>query len=287
MPLATLAGIPVMIGLAGLYPWTHPPPDLVNLWYLNPAAFYLRYACYVVLWNLLAAFALLAPRRGADPIAPALSWLSGIALILLAFSASFAAIDWILSLEPKFWSSIFPMIAGAGWFDSGMAIVLLAVVFGAPDGDRRRRQTADLAQILLATTIFWAYVEFMQFLIIWEEDLKSEIDWYLHRYDSDWQPAMFVAVALGFFAPLLILLWGPAKRSRAAVTLAALCICLGHLAATWWLVLPVLDGSPPFWLAAAAIIAPGALLLLLFLGALRYGPIGSHGGARTWKADYG
>jgi hypothetical protein len=173
MPLATLAGIPVMLGLSSLYSWTNPSPDLVNLWYLNPWAFYLRYACYVVLWNLLAAFALLGRRREAEPIAPALSWLSGIALILLAFSASFAAIDWILSLEPKFWSSIFPMIAGAGWFDSGMAIVVLAVVFGAPQGDRQRHQIADLAQILLATVIFWAYVEFMQFLIIWEEDLKT------------------------------------------------------------------------------------------------------------------
>jgi hypothetical protein len=287
MPLATLAGIPVMLGLNSLYSWTHQSQDLVNLWYLNPWAFYLRYACYVVLWNLLAAFALLGPRHEAEPIAPALSWLSGIALILLAFSASFAAIDWILSLEPKFWSSIFPMIAGAGWFDSGMAVVVLTIVVAAPGGDKRRQHIADLAQILLATVIFWAYVEFMQFLIIWEEDLKSEIDWYLHRYDSEWQPAVFVAISLGFFAPFLILLWGPTKRSRAAVALAALCVLFGHIAAKWWLVMPVLDKGPPFWLAAAALVALGPLMLLLFLGALRYGPVLAHGGARAWEADHG
>src|SRR4051812_30747053 len=287
MPLATLAGIPAFIDLGNLYSWTRPSPDLVNLWYLNPPAFYLRDACYVVLWNLLAAFALLGPRREAEPIAPALSWLSGVALILLAFSASFASIDWILSLQPKFWSSIFPMIAGADWFDSGMAIVALAVVLGAPSGEKQRHQIADLAQILLATVIFWAYVEFMQFLIIWEEDLKSEIDWYLRRYDSDWQPAVFVAIALGFFAPFLILLWGPGKRSRAAVALAALCVLFGHIAAKWWLVMPVLAESPPFWLAAAAIVALGPLMLLLFLGALCYGPVWAHGGAGAWKADHG
>ena len=287
MPLATLAGVPALIGLDSLYSWTHPSPDLVNLWYLNPPAFYLRYACYVVLWNLLAAFALLGPRREAEPIAPALSWLSGIALILLAFSASFAAIDWILSLQPKFWSSIFPMIAGAGWFNSGMAIVVLTVALAAPSGDRSRQQLADLAQILLATTIFWAYVEFMQFLIIWEEDLKSEIDWYLKRYDSDWQPAVFIAIALGFFAPFLILLWGPGKRSRAAVALASLCVLFGHIAAKWWLVLPVLEEAPPFWLAAAAIVALGPLMVLLFLGALRFGPVRAHGGIGAWKAGHG
>jgi hypothetical protein len=276
-----------MIGLGSLYSWTNPSPDLVNLWYLNPWAFYLRYACYVVLWNLLAAFALLGPRREAEPIAPALSWLSGIALLLLAFSVGFAGIDWILSLQPKFWSSIFPMIAGAGWFNSGMAIVVLAVVLGAPAGEKRRGQIADLAQLLLATTIFWAYVEFMQFLIIWEEDLKTEIDWYLRRYESGWDPALYVAIALGFFAPFLILLWGPTKRSRAAVGLAALCVLLGHIAGRWWQVLPALDGSTPFWLAAAAIIALGPLMLLLLLGALRYGPVRAYGGARAWEAKHG
>jgi hypothetical protein len=65
-----------------------------------------------VLWNLLAAFALWGPRQEAEPIAPAPSWLSGVGHILLAFSAAFASVDWILSLEPMFWSSIFPMIAG-------------------------------------------------------------------------------------------------------------------------------------------------------------------------------
>ena len=140
---------------------------------------------------------------------------------------------------------------------------------------------------MLAAVIFWAYVEFMQFLIIWEEDLTSEIDWYLRRYAGDWEPALFIAIALGFFAPFLILLSGPGKRSRAAVALAALCVLLGHVAAKWWLVLPVLDDSPPFWLAAAAMLALGPLMLLLFLGALRYGPVSAHLGARAWKADHG
>ena len=125
MPIASLAGIPAFIGLHELYSWTHPAPSLGNTFYLNPNAFLLRYAIYIVLWNLLAAFALWGPRQEAEPIAPALSWLSGVGLILLAFSAAFASIDWILSLEPTFWSSIFPMIAGSGWFNTGLALVLL------------------------------------------------------------------------------------------------------------------------------------------------------------------
>ena len=194
MPLASLAGIPAFIGLHQLYSWTHPAPSLGNTSYLNTHAFLLRYAAYIVLWNLLAAFALWGPRQDGEPIAPALSWLSGLGLILLAFSAAFASIDWILSLEPAFWSSIFPMIAGSAWFNTGLALMLFVVAVIPALGDRHRGQMADIAAILLATTILWAYVDFMQFLIIWEENLKSEIPWYLLRIGGPWVGALFVSV---------------------------------------------------------------------------------------------
>ena len=84
MPLTTLAGIPAFIGLHDLYSWTHPAPGLGNTFYLNIDAFLLRYVVYILLWNLLAAYALWAPRYGAEPIAPTLSWLSGLGLVLLA-----------------------------------------------------------------------------------------------------------------------------------------------------------------------------------------------------------
>ena len=137
MPLAVLAGVPALIALHELYSWTHPAPSLGNTFYLNPEFFLFRYVLYAVLWNLLAGYALWAPRGEATPIAPALSWLSGIGLLVLAFSASFAAIDWILSLEPTFWSSVFPMIAGAGWFNTGLALVVLVVALSAPRPPRR------------------------------------------------------------------------------------------------------------------------------------------------------
>ena len=183
MPLATLAGIPAFVDLDAVYVWTHPAADLANVFYLNPAAFFIRYGFYVILWNLLAAYALLGPRRGGFPIAPALSWISGMGLVALALSASFAAIDWILSLEPKFWSSAFLYAQAASWFNTGMALVLLIVAAVGWPGVQRRAHMADLARILLATTIFWAYIEFIQFLIIWEANLKTEIPWYLKRLE--------------------------------------------------------------------------------------------------------
>jgi hypothetical protein len=273
MLLATLAGIPAFIGLHDLYSWTHPAPSLGNTFYLNTNGFLSRYAVYIVLWNLLAAYALWAPRDGAAPIAPGLSWLSALGLIVLAFSASFAAIDWIMSLEPAFWSSIFMMTAGASWFVTGLALVLLVIAIGGLAPGSRRGHMADLATILLATTIFWAYVEFIQFLVIWEENLKNEIPWYLTRITSVWEPAIFVAVAFGFFVPFFALLTQPGKRSRGVVATVCFLILISRIADKWWQVLPEFHKAGPFWLDVGAILALGGLMLLLFFSWLRSGGV--------------
>jgi hypothetical protein len=286
MPLATLAGAAAFIGLNSLYDWTLPAPGLANVFYLNPTDFLIRYGIYVVLWNLLAAFALWAPRERGQPIPAALSWISAVGLIALAFSASFAAIDWILSLEPNFWSSVFPYTQGASWFNTGVATVLLtAAMLGRPT-DKRREHMSDLARILLATTIFWAYVEFMQFLIIWEENLKSEIPWYLKRVHSDWHPAINVSVGLGFVVPFLVLVWTPSKRNRAVVAAVCGSILISRLANTWFLVMPEFEDQGPFWLDVAAVLALGGAMVLLFTWSLRYTHQLAAAGGSVWTSDH-
>jgi hypothetical protein len=284
MPIATLAGIPAFLGLRALYSWTHPAPDLGNTFYLNGAAFVLRYAIDIVLWNLLAVFALWGPRAGAAPVARGLSWLSALGLILLAVSAGFAAIDWILSVEPAFWSSVFPLIAGASWFNTGLALILLAAAAATPED--RRRHIADLAAILLATTIFWAYVEFVQYLIVWEEDLRREIPWYLLRLHGIWVPALFVAVGLGFLLPFFLLLWAPVKRSRGAVASVCAAILVSRIAYCWWLLLPAYPRQGPFWLDAGAVLALGGLVLLAFRAGLRRG-VWLPPAAQRWQTGHG
>jgi len=285
IPLASLAGIPAFVDLNALYSWTHPAADLTNVFYLNPAAFFVRYAIYVTLWNLLAAYALFGPRAGGLPIAPALSWISGVGLVVLALSASFAAIDWILSLEPKFWSSIFPYTQAASWFNTGMALMVMVVAaidWPAADG---RAHMADLARILLATTIFWAYVEFIQFLIIWEENLRTEIPWYLKRFDSAWLPATYVAAGLGFVVPFFVLLWAPSKRNRPVIVAVCICIFVSRIANTWLLVMPEFNPPTPLWLDAAAWLALGGGIALLFACGWRYAARLRRIGVTSWASN--
>jgi hypothetical protein len=273
--------------LHDLYSWTHPAPSLGNTFYLNTNAFLLRYAVYIVLWNLLAAYALWAPREGGAPIAPSSSWLSGFGLTALAFSASFATIDWIMSLEPSFWSSIFMMTVGASWFNTGLAFVLLVIAAAGLAPGSRRSHMADLAAILLATTIFSAYVEFIQFLVIWEGNLSDEIPWYLTRITSVWERAVFVAVVLGFFGPFFALLTHPGKRNRSVVAAVCFGILISRIANKWWLVLPEFHNAGPFWLDVGAIFALGGLMMLLYFAALRYGSWSPSGAAPVWKARHG
>ena len=123
--------------------------------------------------------------------------------------------------------------------------------------------------------MFWAYVEFMQFLIIWEGGLEERDRMVSAASQRRGCRRLYVAIALGFFVPFLVLLWHPAKRSRAVLAIVCLLMLVGHAAGKWWLVLPMFDTCPPFWLDVAAIVALGALMLLLFSSraALRADPV--------------
>jgi hypothetical protein len=205
----------------------------------------------------------------------------------LALSVSFAAIDWIMSLEPTFWSSAFPYAQGASWFNTGMAAVLLTIALIGWPSTERRRHMVDLSRILLATTIFWAYIEFVQFLIVWEENLRLEIPWYLKRLHPAWRPAIYVSAGLGFLIPFFALLWSPSQRSRAIVGTVCTCILISRLAHIWLQVMPEFTPSAPFWLDVAAVFALGGVMVLLFVSHLRHaGPLVA-ADRPIWTADHG
>ncbi len=275
MPVASVAFLPVLAGLGYLYAWSRPGAPPGNAFYLNDGFFIGRYAVYVVIWNALAAYVLLVPRSDRDGVSGSLSWGSGVGLVLLAFSVSFAAIDWVLSLEPHFWSSIFGMIFSAGAFNTGLALVLLVIALRGPVapsvGQPYRDHLADLAAILLATSIFWAYVEFCQFLIIWEENLHGEIPWYLRRMADGWGAVMYAVAAVGFFVPFFVLLWGPSKRSRATVAGICALILLARVMNVWWWILPEFPDIGFGWFEMAAVFVLGGLCMLIFLARLQYG----------------
>lgn len=264
LPLFIILFLPVPIaGLGDLYSWAQPGIAPPNGFYLNIGGFVGRAAAYFVVWILFALIALSRAVSGALATESAGSWLSGIGLVATGFAISFAAIDWVMSLEPRWYSSMFGLLIAASLFNTGFAFfVLMSLVRGVAAADADLRSA--LAHILLASTLFWAYCEFMQFLIIWEEDLVAEIPWYLRRLRHAWG-AVAVTIVLGrFVVPFFTLIFRPLKRDpRVLGGIAALLLAMAQLYC-WILVLPAAPGGFT-WIVLPATIAIGGFFAALFL----------------------
>jgi hypothetical protein len=253
LPVAALAFIPILLSLPLLYPWARPEEaeKLANTFYLNTPFFLARSAVYFVTWALLAVLA----GRGTSFAAPG--------LIVMGVTATFASFDWLMSIEPEWGSSIYGLLV-----ISGALLTALAAAALMPAGENARK---DLGSLLTAGILLWAYLSFMQFLIVWEGDLPTEITWYLKRIEGGWGWAALAIVLGQGLLPFLALLWPPIKRSRWG--LAAVCglLLAAHLLESWWLVLPGLDVPEMTWFAPAATLAIGGLSAALF----------------TWRLDAG
>ncbi len=266
-PLFILLFLPLIAAGHDLYPWLaaqhgHAPR---NRWYLNPGFFYLRAGVYFLVWNGFAAWRLLRPETARG------QWLSGIGLVLLAYCITFAGIDWILSTEPDWFSSIFGMVIGSGQFIvaiSGALLLTMLAGRASASADVTGRMAA-LAAILLAVVIFWAYTSFCQWLIVWEENLRREIHWYVERWRGPWGAVIYALAVAHFLVPFAVLVWTPTKRKVALV--GAMCVLLlaADMVHVWWLLLPGLPGLSFSWLDALLMAGIGGLWLLVLQAVLR------------------
>jgi hypothetical protein len=293
LPLALLF-LPLALGLGRLYPWARPDaalhdPDLAHkLVYLNPAFFLIRAAVYFATWLLLAwalsHFSRTQDERADLSISGWLQALSGPGLVVLFLTGTFSAIDWMMSLEPKWASTIYGAMVVVGQALATLAAMILVAVLlsrnppiaGAAAPDRLN----DLGNLMLAFTMLWAYVSFSQFLIIWCGNLPEEIPWYLRRARGPWQWVALLLVLFHFFLPFFVLLFRESKRrARLLIGVAALILTM-HWLDVVWLILPASadPASPKFpWLelplSLLATLGIGGVWVSVFLGRLQRGPL--------------
>ena len=244
VPLA----LPLALGAGRLYPWVHGAAPAGKSFYLNGPFFAGRTLAYLVIWCGLGVLTLTADELRLKRLAP-----SG--LILLALTVSFAAIDTGMSLDLGFSSSVYGLIALAGAGLLALSIAVLATAIDAPDPE----DWPDLGRLLLGLVVLWAYLDFVQFLIVWESDLRREVAWYLTRSEGLWG-AVAWALGLGhFLLPFAILLSGRAKRRPAVVIGVAGLLVVLEILRAWWLILPSL-GRPPGWTDLAAMAGLAGLM---------------------------
>jgi hypothetical protein len=281
LPLLALLFVPIFFGLAHLYPWQDravvAADETLRLTqiYLNPTGFALRTAIVFAIWIIMArqllkwsaeqdATASLAPTRK-------MRTLSGPGLVIYPVTMTFAAVDWLMSMEADWYSTMFPILICIGQILSALALVILLLAWTAPSSPLGALATEEnfhkLGNLLLAFTMMWAYLAFGQLLVIWSGNLPHEISWYLHRISDGWKwIAVFIAL-FHFFIPFFLLLMRPAKKNRRNLAGIAACVLATHIVAVWWTIAPSIYTKHFHlgWLAPAAFLGIGGIYAFTFL----------------------
>jgi hypothetical protein len=254
------AVIPCLLTLSDLYPWARPgaSAQLPNAFYLNIPFFAVRGSIYLIAWIGLRSLVLKALRAD-DPDA-ALARIAPAGLIVLALTITFSAIDLTMSLDPQFNSSVYGLIAMAemGLFALSSAVLAAALSTVAAE------TLATLGKLLLGLVLLWAYLDFMQLLIVWQSDLATEAPWYLARSAGSWG-VVAVLVSAGHFAlPFCALIWPQVRRSRPGIVFVTTLLILSEVLHNWWLVIPAASfGFDPVDVAAMiGVLGVGAALTL-------------------------
>ncbi len=285
LPLMALLFIPLFFGLSDLYPWARTevvaadPLLQQKAAYLNIPFFIARavvyFAVWIVLGRLLVTWSLQQDRTADDTLTLRLQRLSGPGLVLYGLTVSFAAIDWMMSLEPKWYSTIFGMMFMVSFGLAALAMAILATRFLETEKPLARvaspERWHDLGNLLLALVMFWAYLSFSQFLLIWSENLAEEIPWYLHRIGGGWEWVAIALIIFQFGLPFVLLLSRTTKRNSQILATVAGAILFMHWLDTIWMIAPSFypAGFHLQWLDIAAPVGIGGLWLAAFIGHLK------------------
>jgi hypothetical protein len=289
LPYITILFLPIVLGMPHLYEWTHA--DVVagdpilqgKAAYLNVTFFLVRAAFYFAVWNVLV-FVLNKWSKEQDETGnPALSLrmqrVSAGGLLLYVLCMSFAAFDWVMSRDPHWFSTIYGalIVVGQGLITLAFQIIMLCWL-----SRRKPMQDAltpvylgDLAGLMFAFTVLWAYMSFSQYLIIWSGNLPEEIVWYLHRMQPGWIPLGVILVVFHFAAPFFLLLIRGIKRNPGLVSKVAMLVIFARLIDVYWLVSPETPnhGAIPSWMD---LVIPATLIALfvgLYMQQLRQRPV--------------
>jgi hypothetical protein len=285
LPVLTVLFLPIVLGMHRLYEWTDA--DLVahdeilqqKHAYLNVPFFLIRAAAYFLVWNALSyflnAWSLEQDRTGDPRLARRMQLMSAGGLVAYGLTITFASFDWLMSLEPHWYSTIYGVLIIGGQGLSAMAFLIVALVWlsrRAPlSGIVGPSHFHDLGNLMLAFVMLWAYFSFSQYLIIWAGNLPAEIAWYLHRLQTGWRFIGLTLVVFHFVAPFCLLLSRRVKRQAELIVMVATGVLIVRLVDLFWLVAPEFHrhGVSVSWLDVLLPLSLGAIWLGCFVWQLR------------------
>lgn len=294
LPIIFVLFLPIAFGVTYIYEWTHLPNDPIVQWkqpYLSVEWFIIRACLYFVLWGVMAyllnGWSLRQDQT--DDYATAVkmqedaSKFSGPTMVFFVLVVSFAAIDWVMTLDPHWFSTIWGLLFAAGWALSFFcfSVALLALLADKAPMNRilGKRHFHDIGKLMLALVMVWAYFNFSQFLIIWSGNLPEETRWYLTRMDGAWGAIGVILIILHFAFPFLVLLNRDVKRNAKWLAMVACFILLLRLIDMFYLIGPsprVSGHGAGFHISIWDFVAPfavGGIWLWYFFGELLKRPL--------------
>ena len=281
LPVFALLAIPIFtIGMHSLYPWTHETDAVLERkrWFLSEPFFYGRAVIYLLIWSGLSyTFYSWSTKRDSmtdDAAKAAITrkmWgLAAPGILVWALTMSFAAIDWVMSLQPHWYSTIFGVYFFAGAFLASFSLTALVAMGLQNSGALKKAVTTehyhDLGKFMFGFTVFWAYIAFSQFMLIWYANIPEETEFYIVRLQGGWQYISYALPVLHFAVPFFYLLSRHIKRSRMALAAGAIWMLVMHAVDLYWIILPNFGTHGPggheghlavSWLDFAALIGMG------------------------------
>jgi len=292
LPLLAVLFVPLLFGLHTLYPWARPDEVIHDkvlqqkVIYEHPTGFIVRAIFFFAVWIIIATRLRTWSLQQDDiaNVSPTLKLraLSGPAIAIVPLTVTFALIDWVMSIEPAWYSTIFGVILLAGQFLAAIAFVT-SVLVGARGYAPFEQYLAehgpkcfhDLGSLLLSFVMFWTYVAFSQLLVTYSGNQPHEIGWYLRRIAGDWKWLLVFITAFHFFVPFFLLLFRGVKRNLAALKLIALVLLFVHVLYIFWVIEPSFyrDGIHIHWTDFAAWFGIGGFWLAAFDANLKRHPL--------------
>jgi hypothetical protein len=289
LPLLAALALPLLLGLGRLYSWTHP--DLVaadavlksKQLYLNLPFFLIRNVIYFAVWWALVRglnrWSDEQDRTGDPRLALRLEGMSGPGLVLYGLTVTFFSIDWIMSLEPHWFSTIFGMIFMVLQVLSALALAIFVAGLLSPYEPVASAITSDrfndLGNLVLTFVMLWAYLSFSQFLIIWAGNVINEIPWYVIRAEGGWAIVALVLIFLSFAIPFFLLLMRPVKRRVETLSMLCGALILINFVDVYWMVVPAFEkAGPRFYLLDFLLpVGVGGLWVASFVAQLKSRPL--------------
>lgn len=288
LPYMAILIVPILLNLPVLYPWARPEAvQNANLQakaaYLNVPFFLVRAVFYFLIWTFyawrLSKWSAEQDRTGDERLIDKMRAVSAPGLVVFTFVTSFAFIDWIMSLEPEWFSTIYGVMFLVGQVLESFAFFIALTILLSKSSPLREYVTTqhlhDLGNMMFAFMVLWAYLSFSQFLIIWAGNLPDEIPWYLRRLRGGWGWVALSLVIFHFATPFVLLLMRKTKRQAdRLITICWLMIVI-RVVDVYWVVKPAFYNQKLQiqWLDFVTPFAVGGLWMALFFWQLKSQPL--------------